>query len=107
MRSVAAAGSGNLTIRWADRSTSEATFSLQRCTGSAAACGASASAGAVFASSYSEAVSVASLTRVTSTSTITYTDSALAVGTTYCYKVQACTSASICSAYSNTLCATA
>jgi hypothetical protein len=97
MASVTVPATTKLEVKWADRSTNEAAFQLQRCGPSATA----------------SCTAFASLARVNSTSAATtgtvypYTNSALTAGRYYCYRVQACNRASACSTASAAVCALA
>ncbi len=79
-----------MAVMWTDGSTNEASFQLQRCTG--AGC-----------SAFTNLIKVASTTGAETGGAYMHTD-AVAAGTTYCYRLAACTAAGVCGTTSAPLC---
>jgi hypothetical protein len=96
MHSVTVLAPTKLAVKWVDKSTNEASFQVLRCGPSGTA---SCSGTALFW--------VASNTTAGKGGLATFTSSLLTAGKFYCYKVAACTSASVCGAASALVCALA
>jgi hypothetical protein len=97
MHSVTVPATTKHAVKWYDRSTNEAAFQLQRCGPSTT----------TTCTTFTNLARVSSTTAAGTGTIYTFTAASLTVSRYYCYRVQACNAAGVCSAASAALCALA